>query len=272
MTEEAPDQSFGKYLAAKKAVVAYGLSEEFEDDQHFTMALSNSALPRLNLPGVSTGHPHVQGFPTFYVSFGAGDARVILSTSKQAAGKFDKLTIVPAQTTVTSDSPESSSISLGASMASEAALITEEESINALIRRMRATLPARYAMRLAARLTELEQAVQEEELDGQGIQAGSLRQFEEFLKAYPELLCPAVSVSPDRNIYASWKSGKDRVFSIHFLPDGKVRFVIFYPNDKHAGDVIRLSGTATADIIMSVAEPHGVESWASDERSGNSRF
>jgi hypothetical protein len=107
-------------------------------------------------------------------------------------------------------------------------------------------------------------AVQDEELDGRGITARSLQYFTELLNAYPTLRCPAVSVTPDRNIYASWKSGTDRVFSIHFLPDGNVRFVIFCPNDKHSGETIRLSGAATVDVVISIAAPHGVLNWASE--------
>lgn len=274
MTEETPDRSFGEYLAARNAVAAYGLSDEFDDDQYFTRAASNSALRVVDLSGVSTADPHVRALPTFYLSFGAGKACVILSTFTKAAAKFSKaLAIVSSDTTVTSGLPESLfTVAQGGSMASEPALITEEQSADEIIGRIRAMLPARYNAQLATRLTELEQLVREEEPDARGIEVGSLLHFVTLLEAYPELRCPAVSVSPDRNIYASWKSGKDRVFSIHFLPDGRVRFVVFYPNDKHAGDVIRLSGTATADMIMTVAAPHHVLSWAADERPGNSRF
>lgn len=35
MTEEAQDQAFGRYLAAKKAVAAHGFSENFEEEQSF---------------------------------------------------------------------------------------------------------------------------------------------------------------------------------------------------------------------------------------------
>ena len=126
------------------------------------------------------------------------------------------------------------------------------------------TLSVPYRTKLASRLTELQKAVQEEELDGRGITVSSLQHFIELLQAYPALRCPAVSVTPERNIYASWKSGSDRVFSIHFLPDGKVRFVIFCPNDKHPDQTIRLSGTATVDVIISVAAPHGVLNWAAE--------
>jgi hypothetical protein len=65
-------------------------------------------------------------------------------------------------------------------------------------------------------------------------------------------------------MYASWRSGPNEIFSINFLPDGKVRFVIFHPNNKHPGEAIRQSGTATVDVIIGVAAPHGVLAWASE--------
>ncbi len=207
MREEATELSFGRYLAAKKAVAAYGLSEEFEE---------------VYVQAVCVGYPRVSG-------------------------------VVP-----------DVSIGQGGSMATQQPPVADEQSAEEIIWRVQTVLPVQYRARLASRLRELQKAVQEEELDGGGIVVGSLHNFVELLKAHPALRCPAVSVTPDRNIYASWKSGADRVFSIHFLPDGKVRFVIFRPNDKHPGQAIRLSGTATVDVIIGVAAPHGVLAWASE--------
>lgn len=275
MTEEAPDQSFEKYRAAKKAVVAYGLSEEVDDDQQFTTASSNSALRVVDLPGITTTDPHVRAVPTFYVPFGSGKTCVVLSTFTTAAAKFsNSVTIVPAHTTVTSGSPESLLIvAYGASTtASPPALIIEEQSAAEIIGHIRAMLPARYRVELANRLNELEQLVQEEESDDHGIKVGSLLHFVKLLEAHPELRCPAVSISPERNVYASWKSGKDRVFSIHFFPDGRVRFVIFYPNEKHSGNMIRLSGTATVDVVIRIAAPHGILDWMRDEGPSSPRL
>lgn len=207
MREEATELSFGRYLAAKKAVAAYGLSEKFEEEY---------------VQAVCVGYPRVSG-------------------------------VVP-----------DVSIGQGGSMATQQPPVADEQSAEEIIWRLRIVLPVQYRARLASRLRELQKAVQGEELDSGGIAVGSLRNFVELLKAHPALRCPAVSVTPDRNIYASWKSGADRVFSIHFLPDGKVRFVIFRPNDKHPGQAIRLSGTATVDVIIGVAAPHGVLAWASE--------
>ncbi len=149
-------------------------------------------------------------------------------------------------------------------MATQQPPTTEDESVEEIIWRVGTTLSARYKAKLTSRLSELQKSVQEEELDGRGITVRSLQHFIELLKAYPALRWPAVSVTPDRNIYASWKSGSDRVFSIHFLPDGKVRFVIFCPNDKHSDEIIRLSGAATVDVIIDIAKPHGVLKWTSE--------
>lgn len=149
-------------------------------------------------------------------------------------------------------------------MTSTAKSLADTQSAEEIISRVRTMLPIQHGARLASRLRDLQKAVQEEELEGGGIAVGSLHNFIELLQAHPALRCPAVSVTPDRNIYASWKSGPDQIFSIHFLPDGKVRFVIFHPNDKHPGQAIRLSGTATVDVIISVAAPHGVLAWASE--------
>src|SRR5262249_59078463 len=43
MTEEVRDHSFGQYWAAKKAVAAYGFSENFEEEQSFATSPSSAA-------------------------------------------------------------------------------------------------------------------------------------------------------------------------------------------------------------------------------------
>ena len=156
-------------------------------------------------------------------------------------------------------------------MATQQPASAENESIEEIIWRVGTSVAISYRAKLAARLRELQEAVQEEESDSHGITVKSLQLFIEFLKAHPMLRRPAISVTPDRNVYASWKSASNRVFSIHFFPDGNVRFVIFRPNEKHAGEVIRISGTATVDVLMSIAAPHEVLSWASDEGPTNPR-
>ena len=267
MKQEAREQSSGRYLAAKKVAVAYGLSENFEDEQSFETAPTSSASWVKNLTVVNPSDEYVQvvsvGYPRVSgVVPGAGKMYIV--TYRGASGRLDKTFELPTALITSGALRTQFPIGHGGSMATQPPSITDEPNVEEIIWRVRTTLPARYKTRLASRLSELQKAVQEEELDGRGISVGSLQHFIEFLEAYPALRCPAISVTPDRNIYASWKSGSDRVFSIHFLPEGEVRFVIFRPNDKHPGQAIRLSGTATVDVIISIAAPHGVLNWASE--------
>lgn len=268
MTEEAREQSFGRYLAAKKAVAAYGLLEKFEDEQSFETAPTSSASWVTNLTVVSPPEVYVQAVPVGYPRVSgvvpvAGQAYIL--TYRGASGKLGETFEILPTTVVTSGALVTLfTIRQGDSMATQQPPIAEEQSVEQIIWRVQTTLPVPYRVRLASRLSELQKAVQEEESDGRGISVGSLQHFIEFLEACPALRCPAISVTPDRNIYASWKSGSDRVFSIHFLPAGEVRFVIFRPNDRHPDQAIRLSGTATVDVIISIAAPHGVLKWASE--------
>ena len=257
MTEEVRDHSFGQYWAAKKAVAAYGFSENFEEEQSFATSPSSaaaaaSAPPILVYPRISA------------LAHGVGKTYIVYPGTSAKP-----LEIVPATFAASRALRTRAMFDPGANMATQQPPTTDDECVEGIIWRVGTTLSARYRAKLTSRLSELQNAVQEEELDSRGITVRSLQHFIDLLKAYPVLRCPAVSVTPDRNIYASWKSGSNQVFSIHFLPDGKARFVIFCPNDKHPGETIRLSGTATVDVVMSIAEPHGVLNWASDERPSN---
>lgn len=278
MTEEAQDHSFGRYLTAKKAAATYGLLEHFEHERSFAMASSNSAAWGKNFAIVEPSEVYVEAIPVRYPSVsgvrpGAGKTYVFISRYTKGSDKFgNPLEITP--TTIISSSARENLFTIGQSgnMATQQPPTTEDESVEQIIWQVATTLPIRYRARLASRLSELQIAVQEEELDGRGISVGSLKHFIGFLSDYPTLRCPVVSATPDGNIYASWKSGSDNVFSINFFPDGKVRFVIFRSNNKHPGESIRLSGTATVDVVISIAEPHGVLTWASDEGSISSRL
>ena len=101
----------------------------------------------------------------------------------------------------------------------------------------------------------------EEDPASLGIAAGSLRSFYNFLRLHHDLKYPNISLTPDYNIYASWKNGQKRVFSVHFLPNGDVRFVIFKPNNRHTERQIRISGIITSDILMETVLSHRVSDW-----------
>ena len=138
--------------------------------------------------------------------------------------------------------------------------------VQELIFQIRRSLSIRYHESLANRLLTLFNDAKEEDSTSVGIEVGSLRNFYNFLLSHTDLKCPAISLTPDNDIYASWREEQNQVFTVHFLPDENVRFVIFKPNDKHPERKIRLSGTATADTLIETVASSGVWDWISDER------
>ncbi|MEE9215780.1 MAG: hypothetical protein V3U54_13580 [Thermodesulfobacteriota bacterium] len=145
-------------------------------------------------------------------------------------------------------------------------LDSEEDQVQELIFRFRTSLSIPYRERLANRLLSLFNDAKEEDPDSLGITLGSIRDFYNFLQLHTNLKCPTISLTPDDNIYASWRDEQNRLFSVHFLPNGDVYFVVFKPNDKHPERKIKFSGTATIDTLRNTVASSGVWDWISNER------
>jgi hypothetical protein len=144
-------------------------------------------------------------------------------------------------------------------------LSEEEDQVRELIFQIRKSLSIRYHEILANRLLTLFNDAKEEDSASLGIALGSLRNFhlflQEYTKKYPNLKYPNITLTPDNNIYTSWRGKQNRVFSVHFLPNGITNFVIFKPNDRHPEQPIRLSGMTTSDTLMKTVAPLGVNDW-----------
>src|SRR3990172_94296 len=143
-------------------------------------------------------------------------------------------------------------------------LDSEEDAAQEIIYRIKTTLSVPYRERLANRLLTLVNDAKEADTSSSGITVGSLRSFYNFFQSHPNLKYPAISLMPEDNIYASWRSEQNRLFSVHFLPNGDTRFVIFKPNERHPDKQMRISGTATTDILMETVTPYGVWDWISE--------
>jgi len=136
----------------------------------------------------------------------------------------------------------------------------DDETQN-LITRIRSNSLLSGRDQLANRLAELFSDSKEEDLDSVGINADSLRSFNSLLTSYPNLKCPEISLTPDNDIYISWKKGQDKLFSVHLFPNGDSRFVLFFPNDLHPGRAIRISGLTTTDKLIETVSSQGVLDW-----------
>jgi hypothetical protein len=142
---------------------------------------------------------------------------------------------------------------------------SEEVLVQELIYRIKISRPIPYREDLAKRLLALYYDAKEEDPDCVGIAAESLRSFNDFIHLHTNLKPPIISLTPDYNIYASWRDKQNRVFSVHFLPNADVRFVMFKPNVKRPERKIRVSGSATIDTLMKIVDPDCLEEWIQNE-------
>ncbi|MGR3175799.1 MAG: hypothetical protein ACUZ8N_14560 [Candidatus Scalindua sp.] len=141
----------------------------------------------------------------------------------------------------------------------------EDKQVQELIYLFRKFRSIPYCKRLADRLLTLFAYAKEEDPFNIGIAAGSLRNFYIFLQLHTNIKYPSISLTPDNNIYASWRGENNRVFSILFLPNGgDARFVVLKPNDRYPKQQIAISGAVTTDIIIETAKPYGVLDWISE--------
>lgn len=137
---------------------------------------------------------------------------------------------------------------------------TKDEQAQELILQIRKFFFISHQESLANQLITLFNFAKEERPTRPGISVNSLSSFYEFLKLNKNIRTPNLSLSPDRNIYASWRVEK-RVFSAHFLPEGDIRFVLFKPNKRHPKRKIRVTGIATSDTLMEIIAPENLSDW-----------
>lgn len=114
----------------------------------------------------------------------------------------------------------------------------------------------RIGRAIAERLIELDRQSREEDPDTGGLSPGSACCLLAFLRATSELSAPRLSLSPDGFIYASWRTG-GRTFSLHFLPTGDVKYVLFRPSPSLGARILRSSGVAPAECVLQIPETGG---------------
>ena len=143
-------------------------------------------------------------------------------------------------------------------------LKNEEDQIQELIFQIKRLISIPYKDNLANMLLTLFDDAKEEDPFSLGMSSKSLRIFIDFLLSHTNINCPAISLTPEYNIYASWRHEQNRLFSVHFLPNGDSRFVIFEPNNRHPKRITRISGVTTTDVLMETVISYDIEKWISE--------
>lgn len=109
---------------------------------------------------------------------------------------------------------------------------------------------------LKSRLIELNNEVKEDEPGSDGIVTSSLYSFFRFMDSDIRIERPSIGISPDNNIFASWRVKKYQVFNVHFLSDMTVRYVILESEHQEPQ-----SGTAYIDSLIEIVNSTVVKDW-----------
>lgn len=134
--------------------------------------------------------------------------------------------------------------------------------IDGLISRIRQNAEGLHADHIAQRLNQLWKVSEVEEPDNCAMSSDSLRSFERFANLYPRVRYPDITLTPGGHVYARWKGSRRSLLSIQFLPEMKVRFVVFAPNQRHPEELNRASGTDFVETVMdNLSRAYGVSDW-----------
>lgn len=119
-----------------------------------------------------------------------------------------------------------------------------------------------YSGSLANRLEYLRGASIEEAPEQAPISVSSLQSFVSFITREPRLAEPDLVLTYSGNIRAEWHKSRKEHFSVEFLPNGQVRYVVFTRDPDHATRTDRTSGLVSAETVMAKIKPFNVLAWA----------
>lgn len=134
-----------------------------------------------------------------------------------------------------------------------------EPRLRELLSQLSAAVALDYREQLARRITAL--MPYEDEPDDVALSLASLQQLLQFLTSHPELKSPTITVTPDGDMYASWQKNRSCVFSVQFMDNGQVRFVVL-----RLASAKQLSGQTSPEALMATVAPLDVMEWAGHER------
>jgi hypothetical protein len=101
----------------------------------------------------------------------------------------------------------------------------------------------------------------EEDPGSTGISLDSLRTFYKFLQNNIMIECPMISLTPDNDIYATWKNIDGQLLSLNFLQDGNVSFVLFKFDTNNPTKITPASDTIPVSQLFRVIDFTEILSW-----------
>ena len=139
--------------------------------------------------------------------------------------------------------------------------VQKEISIAELIAKIRTNHDIRFGNQLAARLEYLIDISREEFPHQEPISPQSLRDFISFINSFPDIIFPALVLTPQGNIRAEWTIARNKHFAVEYLGNSDTSYVIFAPDKKKPYKTNRSSGLSTIDNLEDIIKLYGVFNW-----------
>ncbi len=111
------------------------------------------------------------------------------------------------------------------------------------------------------KLGKLYNISKEEDPESTGISLESLRTFFKFLQKSIMAECPIISLTPDNNIYTTWKNIDGQLLSLNFLQDGNVSFVLFKFDTNNPAKMTPASDTIPVTQLFRVIDFTEILGW-----------
>lgn len=118
-----------------------------------------------------------------------------------------------------------------------------------------------HSAQLRARLEELHTIWQEENGPDRAMSVRSLNGLVGFLRRTEGIRVPSIVSTPEGTFLAEWRTDERHLFSVHFLSEGEVRFVVFSPDSVRRKVVNRAFGETTVEHLLDVARTWGADNW-----------
>jgi hypothetical protein len=116
-----------------------------------------------------------------------------------------------------------------------------------------------HAEDVAERLRHLHEI--EPEDDEEPISLDSVAMLLSFLVPFTSKAQPAITVTPDGNIYATWKAEGGRHCGVEFTPARSAKLVLMVPGDADTGAGIHIAGRMGTSELERTLRLHGIHIW-----------
>jgi hypothetical protein len=102
--------------------------------------------------------------------------------------------------------------------------------------------------------------------DGQDVRLESLKNFVDFLVEHRLRTQPALALTPEGDIAATWRLSRTQIFYVVFLPNEQLaRFLIFAPDESRPEIIRKLTGVVPRQALLEMAHTNRVDWVFSDE-------